>query len=810
MGFLNPALLWGAALVGVPLIIYLINRQHYQRRVWAAMEFLLRALKKNRRRLRLENLLLLLIRMAVLFLLGLAMARPFLRSTSIAVVSEKEENWIFAIDTSYSMGFRDGPRSLFDRARESMAGMLQDLVKTRDRVAIMTLDAEPRLFFGPERVTESNRPEILKAAGDIGLGTRSVDLARSFLLVKEVAGRFDPGGETGPTSSKKVIVFSDFQRRDWLSSDGSPRDPAVLALAKEIAGGGGSFHFGDLTASDRNLSILDLSVSPEVISRDVWVQFRVTVRNWSREDFEAVQLKLSIDGHEEMGIVFRVGAGETYTSPLIPFRFEEPGYHSVTAELRSDGLMADNRRHLALRVREGARILLVDGEPGAGPRYRETLFLRAALAPAERESAGAGEGRLTPYRPEVRTEDDLAETNPRDFVLVVLANVSDLPERFAESLEAYVRDGGALMGFLGKNVEAAYYNQRLWKDGGGLLPGRLDGIRGDGRTSYHFVPADRESPLARYFSEERREVTSLLQEVVEFTKFYSLALPEESAARVPASALVPASVLAPASARAQVSFRYSDPENSPAVVDASFGRGRVLWFTSTADAEWNELPKWPDFVALLYQAVPYLVRHGETRINLQVGEAYREIFEAADYAQEVMVTPPEWSAGDPGGVGLAGGGSSGAVPRLMTKVEGENRFLLTHEETMAPGIYELSFLRPGGKPPERPGASPAEQPGAQPGDPADGQPRRDRQVFAVNLDPFEGDLRALAPRDLKGSFPDLQDVEVFDAARQMESLGEKKSQSRGTEIWRWLIYAVLGLLLTETALAQLFGQREKR
>jgi len=804
MGFLNPALLWGAALVGVPLIIYLINRQHYQRRVWAAMEFLLRALKKNRRRLQLENLLLLLIRVAVLLLLALAMARPFLRSTSIAVVSEKEENWIFAIDTSYSMGFRDGPRSLFDRARESMAGMLQDVVKTRDRVAICTFDAEPHLIFGPERVTESNRPEILKASGDLALGTRSVDLALSFLLVKEVAARFDAGGEAGLSTPKKIIVFSDFQRRDWLSADGSPRDPAVLSLAKEVSAGGGSFHFGDLNGSDRNLSILDLTVSPEVISRDVWVQFRVTVRNWGSEDFEAVQLKLSVDGNEEMGIVFRVGAGETYTSPLIPFRFEDAGFHSVTAELRSDGLMADNRRHLALHVREGAKILLVDGEPGAGPRDRETLFLRAAFAPLARESAEAGEGRLTPYRPEVRAEDDLADTNPRDFVLVLLANVSDLPERFAGSLEAYVRDGGALIGFLGKNIDAGYYNQRLWKDGGGLLPGRLDGVRGDGRTSYHFVPADRESPLTRYFSEERREVTSLLQGVVEFTKFYALVLPDER--EPPAEAAAPAPRVAPP----RISFRYNDPENSPAVVDASFGRGRVLWFTSTADAEWNELPKWPDFVALLYQAVPYLVRHGETRINLQVGEVYREIFEAADYAQEVRVTSPQWNAGDSGGMGSTGGGAIGAVARLMTKIEGENRFLLTHEETLAPGIYELTFLRPGGRPPERP-ADPAD---AQPplgalSDPH-GRGSRDRQSFAVNLDPFEGDLRALAPRDLKGRFADLQDVEIFDAARQIESLGEKKAQSRGTEMWRWLIYAVLGLLLAETAVAQTFGQREKR
>src|SRR5262245_8965260 len=155
MGFLHPAMLWGSLLVAVPINIYLINRRRYQRRPWAAMEFLLRALKKNRRRLQVENLLLLLLRVAVLLFLALALARPFLRKASLTALSEKEENWIFAIDTSYSMGQKEGARSLFDRARESVALMVQDLVKPRDRVAIITMDDSPQVVLPPTAVTDS-------------------------------------------------------------------------------------------------------------------------------------------------------------------------------------------------------------------------------------------------------------------------------------------------------------------------------------------------------------------------------------------------------------------------------------------------------------------------------------------------------------------------------------------------------------------------------------------------------------------------------------------------------------------------------
>src|SRR5215813_6047076 len=61
--FVNPAfLLVAAALISVPIIIHLINRMRFKRIRWAAMEFLLKAQKRTRRRLIIEQLLLLVLR----------------------------------------------------------------------------------------------------------------------------------------------------------------------------------------------------------------------------------------------------------------------------------------------------------------------------------------------------------------------------------------------------------------------------------------------------------------------------------------------------------------------------------------------------------------------------------------------------------------------------------------------------------------------------------------------------------------------------------------------------------------------------
>src|ERR1700685_1041811 len=74
--FLNPGFLFIAiALVSVPIIIHLINRMRYKRIRWGAMEFLLKAQKRTRRRLIIEQLLLLALRCLLIGLVGLLVSR---------------------------------------------------------------------------------------------------------------------------------------------------------------------------------------------------------------------------------------------------------------------------------------------------------------------------------------------------------------------------------------------------------------------------------------------------------------------------------------------------------------------------------------------------------------------------------------------------------------------------------------------------------------------------------------------------------------------------------------------------------------
>src|SRR5215831_11129698 len=99
--FLNPAyLVAGTALVSLPIVIHLINRMRFKRVRWAAMEFLLKSQKRNRRRLILEQLILLALRCLLVLLAVLLVSRYLF---SFAIFEPQNTLHVIVLDDSLSM-----------------------------------------------------------------------------------------------------------------------------------------------------------------------------------------------------------------------------------------------------------------------------------------------------------------------------------------------------------------------------------------------------------------------------------------------------------------------------------------------------------------------------------------------------------------------------------------------------------------------------------------------------------------------------------------------------------------------------------
>ena len=136
---LEPTLDLGNVLGAIPLIIHLLNRRRFRRVEWVPMHYLKLTIQRNRRRIQLEQLLLLLLRIALPILLFFFLARPVINPTGLEqwLGSGGRSSQVVLIDDSMSMGFSAGEASAFARALQSAAGLLAS-VRPQDHCTVVT------------------------------------------------------------------------------------------------------------------------------------------------------------------------------------------------------------------------------------------------------------------------------------------------------------------------------------------------------------------------------------------------------------------------------------------------------------------------------------------------------------------------------------------------------------------------------------------------------------------------------------------------------------------------------------------------
>src|SRR5262245_11100785 len=127
MGFVTPALLGGALLVAVPIVLHLIMRREATKLQFPALRFVQRRQNLNQHRLRLRHWLLLALRCAVIALLAFALARPTLRGSGVAGQEGKQIAAALVFDNSLRMQYEHENETRLARAKFLAEWLLEQL-----------------------------------------------------------------------------------------------------------------------------------------------------------------------------------------------------------------------------------------------------------------------------------------------------------------------------------------------------------------------------------------------------------------------------------------------------------------------------------------------------------------------------------------------------------------------------------------------------------------------------------------------------------------------------------------------------------
>ena len=758
-GFGSLAMLGWLGAAAAPILIHLWNKRKYHEVPWAAMEYLLAAMRRNARRIQLEQWLLLALRTLLVLLLVLAAAQPYLEQVGLPFVPGQRTLKLLVLDGSYSMAYKPTDKTRFEKAKQ-IAQQIVEESRQGDAFALVLMAAPPSVIVGTPAVEA--RP-FLEEIENLKMLHAGADLPVTLAKVEEILDRAAGSG----LARSEVYFISDMGRNTWMPELGRRESPAEARGGASPAGkstSSGAAHAQGSAVADseatgldamaafrqqverlakqatlvvidvgqgggaENLAVTELTTNDPFVTVGAEMAFNVEVRNFGQQAQNHHLLECFVDGRRVKETYVDVAPGAEARAGF-NYRFESAGDHVVEARLGADLLDIDNHRWLSQPVKSHLRVLCVNGKPAAGGLAGATDYIVRALNPEEDPA------QLGVVRTDVIAESGLLEQNLAQYDCVFLCNIGQFTGSEARWLDSYLRQGGGLVFFLGDRVQSDRYNQVLDSERGvHVLPARIGPLAAE--SQYRFDPLDYRDPLVSVF--KGREQAGLLTTPI--YRYFKLTLPEHSRASVP------------------LAFDDGDP----AIVTETIERGRVILAAtdgslSSVDAvhrtPWNAWPAWPSFLPMVQEILAAAVAGQQGQRNVQVGQPLGELVDANSATAALVLTTPDKRREE---------------LRTTTDQDGVR---WSFGDTMLSGIYAVEY----------------------------GSPRPHDEDYAVNVDTAESNLARIDPEELPKGFV-MHSQSGIDEPTNAEV-------GRRSDLHRMLLYGVLGLLFTETLLAWRFGNR---
>ena len=613
-GFITP---WffaaGSIAMAIPILIHLLNRRRFKTVEWAAMVFLLQAMRKNRRRLKFEQWLLLATRCALMVLIGIALARPLgcENNTLASLAGQRNGLHVFVIDNSYSMAYeadRVGAKTHFDQAKLLAKAMVERLLRGGESVVILSA-ARPAtaIIAKPTYSLDACRSAI----DSIAQSYSGTDLATAFTKGTEIAR------DEAKQPNKFLYVISDGTRSAFDNAQAESIKGAARE-AQNVFGDAEHIHLFNLGRPDQwNQAVLDLKPVGNLLTTKFSSDFSSIVRGFGNGT--EARLQWQIDEKDTAG-GGPLKLGEAGAPMLLVNKpITSGGPHVITANVVGDDrLRVDNSRSRVVNVASEIKLLIVDGERSSQGLSGSGAFLELALAPMKSAAEGTGAKSDSPMSPRVIGDQDLGDKEVLgQYRAVILTNVARISENVASQLETFVEQGGVLMLFMGPKVDGDDYNRTLLGEKRHLLPGKLvekisAGNVGKDAFLFDFKP---ESDLPAYLNVFKGEANSGLGTARVF-QYWRVNVTDSSAERVLSYLPAGQSTASPVTAPGTNPLQSTDP----AITVHTVGKGRVIYFSTTANADWTTFPAKPAYVTLVHELLNGTITPGDAWMNLSVGE----------------------------------------------------------------------------------------------------------------------------------------------------------------------------------------------
>jgi hypothetical protein len=458
--FLNGAFLFAALAALLPLVIHLISRRRVTTVDFSSLRFLKELERKRIRRVRLRQILLLIVRSLIILAVALALSRPTLKGTLGEGGGHARTSIAVVIDNSASMSRTEGGGTLFSEAVDS-AVEISGLLDEGDQAFLVTAGSPATSVltggtFSPD--------VVIQALDDEEVAPVSTDYSSAVELGSELLAG-------ARNLNRELYLVGDMQRTGWKESPGAPAGTREERSEQEQPDAPRAYVLS-LSGPTANLSISSARIERRHGAATGGFSVSARVTNHGARAAEAL-VRLFVDGEQVGQTGVDVAAGSTETARFA-VAVDDEVWHRGRVELPPDAVDIDNVCYFVTPAARRTEVLVVRPEGGQedATGLDDADYVYRALDPT---SSGDR------FAVSIVGADELSRQDPRRFAVVVLADVGRLDTDATTWLERRLENGGGVLLVLGNRTDVRFWNAGFMPQlvGGEIVAPveRRDGVR---------------------------------------------------------------------------------------------------------------------------------------------------------------------------------------------------------------------------------------------------------------------------------------------------------------------------------------------
>ncbi len=410
MGFLSPWFLAGAAAVGLPLWLHLLRQFKRTPQPFSSLMFFERRVQSSVRHRKLRYLVLLALRVALIALLALAFANPFVNETASS--ASRRRMTVIAIDRSFSMRNRN-----HIELAKAEAHRIVNSLSGRSVAEVVALDARVETLTG----SEFDKAPLNAAIDTVGAtdSTSSFgEFARAVRVMEQRSG-----------TDMDVHLISDMQQSAMPGGFSDLRLGPHTSLELHRIG----------TGKAANWAVETVVTSAHVYDPRK-THLTATIRGWQTSAAPRT-VSLVFDGRVKESKEITVAANGRSQVEFTGFDIGYGAHRGKVQIQPDDDLAADDSFAFSVERSDPRRVLFLY----ANGRSSSGFYYKAAIESTQE----------TGLLVQTASAEEADHTDFSRYAYVVLNDVGELDEHTAKSLCGYVGKGGSVLIVLGQATARA-------------------------------------------------------------------------------------------------------------------------------------------------------------------------------------------------------------------------------------------------------------------------------------------------------------------------------------------------------------------